>query len=257
MKRFAAYLAGIAAITALAASAWAYPTLNGPTGTGNLPTAEIATPQTTTLALDLVNTSSDVADSWRLLYGANDRFEASANYVKTQRNTWGVNAKYLVSPGTAVGGLFGTTSEFTMSILPFATAGRDIVLPPLTFTLPRTNTYQLYAVHTFDLMKPEAGRLGLAASIGANWTSMTATGINESAIRGFACLEAKYGKATIAADYQTKDDEMESNAMWSAVGRYDISSRLAAQAGFGNMMGVLGNSTNRFFGGLSYQFVTD
>ena len=252
MKQLAAHIAGLAALTALATSAWAYPSLNGLTGGGNLPTAEVAPAQTLTLALDLEDLEGrKAAQSWRALYGANDRFEASANFVQTERQTWGLDAKYVLCPGTAVGTLFGTTSSLTLEPRKI-TPGPG----PGTIVLPRTNTYQLFALHTFNLTPSEAG-LGLALTLGANWTSMAATGIDESAFRGFAVLQAKMGKVSIVGDYQTKDEDMESDAMWSAVARYQFSPQLGAEAGWSNSMGVLGSSDSRFFGGISYRMITD
>lgn len=259
MQRFVLSVAVLLTLIALATSAWAYPSLNGTTGTGNLPTAEVTKANATTLAFDSVQTSSTDAKSWRLINGSNDHFEWGGNLVSTQRTTWGLNAKYLASVketgNTAVGALFGTTSEFTILPIeePVQAGTRDAVGPPSGSTLPRTNTYQLYAVHGFKLMAAGSGHPGLTVNLGANWTAMSAVGINSDGLRGFASMQATVGKSTLAVDYQTKSDRLDHDAMWSAVLRQSLGNRGLAEVGYGNSLGVLGGSSNRFFAGVGFE----
>lgn len=91
---------------ALACAAYAYPTLNGPTGLIFVPTAAVAPAGQFQVALDWAYISSfDDADMLlRGLYGINDQFEIGAAFSNNEDgdlgNTFGVNAKYVL-PFTA------------------------------------------------------------------------------------------------------------------------------------------------------------
>ncbi|MHB0938151.1 MAG: hypothetical protein ACYDCO_03945 [Armatimonadota bacterium] len=90
---------------ALACAAYAYPTLNGPTGLVFVPTAAVAPAGQLQVALDWAYFSDfeDADIPLRVLYGINDQFEIGAAYFSqegNEDNAFGINGKFVL-PFTA------------------------------------------------------------------------------------------------------------------------------------------------------------
>lgn len=259
MNRIIALAAGVMLVAALAVSAWAQPSLHPWTGTGNLPTAELAKPGSITLAQDLVRDDSEFVDNdedlmvTRLVLGINDRLEMGVSYGDEYSESLGLAAKYQIksdeSGSIAVGALYSSTAPYEIY---YGGWYEDY------FSVAREKAFQVYAARTFPIGKPQAGGVALRATVGANWTRLRynydqyAFGSDSDGFRLFASWQAEYGRGSLAVDYQSTEDSLDQSPMWSAVVRYDASSRLKLQMGYGNAYGFRGADGSRFFSGICY-----
>lgn len=276
MRTVVTRLCAVISLAALGAAGWAYPSLLGSTGTVNLPTADTAVVQSATLALDVQDTNSDTTKSWRLLYGLTNHSEVGFAFVDTKRDTWAITAKSRVitsgTSGLALGALIGATTRMDIAIPtppttptgptgptgPTTVAARATTLPVVpgmtNITLPSTLTYQLYVVGTCQPMTESATHPQVKASVGGNWTAMKANGNEDHAFRLFFSASLSKGRTAFVADYQTADKDIDDKPMTSMALRYALSSRLGAEIGYTNSLGVVGDRTDRLFGGISYRF---
>lgn len=268
MYRTATLIAVILVLTALAVSSWAYPSLNPWTGTGSLPTAELQKPGTADLAVDFHD--DEIHDDYydlgldyngvpiRLVYGVNHRLELGAGFVSDYSDTWRFAAKYQLqadeSGSVAVGAFYSHADAFDYYWF-------DWYDYPDLISVPEMTEYNLYVARTFSVGKPQPEGVAHKITIGANWTmvsrDMSSWGddyedYEEGAFRLFASWQARYGRGSLAVDYQSGDTTIEAAPMWSAVTRYDISPTVKAEIGYGNSSGVLGSFDSRFFGGLCF-----
>lgn len=259
--RFTVQIAATLAIVLLALPTCASLSLNGPTGSANLPTGDIAAPGIT-IAYDGLDTASSFVQSWRMGYGISPKLELSGNYVATSRTTRGLSAKYLVNEAigkTAVGFASGTTSAFHITMRPIEGDLLDTMAPPgppgpgpvgpPVMLVNRINTWQLYVAHTQPIVPAIAGRPALYGTIGVNYTDMS---FKSGVVRAFGALEAKFGATSVAIDYQSPNSTVESDSMASIVVRHSLKYGFGIEAGWTNSMGMLGSSASHFFGGANY-----
>jgi len=231
-------LLGIA--LALVCAVQAYPTLAGPTGLATLPTAAVAPTGQLGLAADFYNTDPDSTIPLRLVYGVGPNFELGALYaIQSNENAWSVNAKYklpvAVGPAAvAIGALYFDSSDLD------------------------EKGEQIYAVGTMTLAEASAAMPGLSGSLGLNWTRDDISGFSEDATRVFAGLDAAFAnKLSVAAEFQTKSDKVEGDALWSVVARYPFTEVLTGQVGMTNAFGpipLFGTGDQNIFAGVSYAF---
>jgi len=245
---------GIAlALAAMVAPAWAATSLLGPSGTGTLPTAEIAATGTLTVAGDYLDTD-DTTTVWRAVYGFGERLEVSAAFVSTENDVLSASAKYMLkateNSQSAVGLVYATADGVGEVVEAASTSRAEGGFATSTDTV---HAYQVYAAHTMSLIPETDTSIGLIGTIGVNWTDITDT---DGAFRGFASLEARRDAASLAAEFQTKNNDIEADPIFSFVARYKFANGFAAQAGWTNSFGLMGGDESRFFGGLSYTFGT-
>lgn len=221
---------------ALASAAFAYPTLTGPTGLATVPTAAVAPAGELTLAADWFDTEVDETIPIRVLYGVGENFEIGAGYfLQNDNDAWGVNAKYL-TPLTLGGFAWALGAQY------------------IDFTDADVTATQAYFAGTrgFAISEDGAGP-ALAGTLGVNWTQLS-NGVDEDAFRFFAGLELGFENGlSIAAEYQTEDDDIETDPVFSAVVRYPFTPALSAQVGITNGP-IVGGDDSNIFAGLSYAF---
>jgi len=232
-------------VAALACAAYAYPTLTGPTGYTNLPTATVAPAGDLILAADYYNNKDIVGKTTypvRLLYGIGGNWEVGAAYISSEENGWDLNAKYKI-PVDFAGFALGAGAQY----LRYSRSGES-----LTFE-------QAYLAGTREFTKASASMPGFSGTLGLNWTQAKFTGeSSESAIRFYAGLEAAFtNKLALSAEYQTKSDKLDDKALWSIAARYPFTPALSAQVGFtNNFFGLDGADKNKIFVGVDYAFNT-
>jgi len=230
---------GIVAAMACASAAYAYPSLAGITGNGVLPTAAVVPAGQFNAALDYYNTNSDGLKSTyplRVVYGVMDGLEVGAGYtmVKTDGddvNAWNIDAKYvlpfkeLAGFSLAAGARYGSTS-----------GGAKI---------KATDLY-VAATRAFDLSE-----LKLDATLGVNWEKLSGD-VDQSGIRFFVGLGTTLAnKLSLAAEFQTKKENMDAKALWDVVARYPFTDMFSGEIGYGNYFGtgfIGANKSNLFVG---------
>ncbi|MHB0938150.1 MAG: hypothetical protein ACYDCO_03950 [Armatimonadota bacterium] len=231
-------------IATLACSAFAYPTLAGPTGLVTVPDAAVASTGQFLVAADYYNTDPDSTIPVRFVYGVGENFEVGALYaIQSDASAWGVNAKYrlpfaLGPAGLAVGAQYFTSDDLEETAM------------------------QLYAVGTLALMEATDTTPAFNGSLGVNWTSdevdVPLIGYDEDAIRIFAGVEAVFANnLRIVAEYQTENEDFELDSTWSVAARYPFTNALTAQIGMTNTFGpipLFGIDDRNLFAGVSYAF---
>lgn len=248
---------GIAAAMALAAtSAYAYSSLAGMTGNGVLPTAAVAPAGTWNVAVDYYNSKKvdiggatvDAKASFpiRVLYGVMDNLEVGAGYTSWKfagqsANTWNVNAKYvlpfdgLAGFALAAGARYGSTDV--------KAAGKNLNI---------TDLY-LAGTRSFDL-----SGFALDTTVGVNWEKQSDLA-DADGFRFFLGLGTTLvNKLSLAAEFQTKDSDLDSKALWSVVARYPFTDMFSGEVGYSNYFnnGFAGNGKSNFFVGVNATFGT-
>ncbi|MHB9130895.1 MAG: hypothetical protein ACYDBB_07365 [Armatimonadota bacterium] len=220
-------------VMALACVAYAYPTLTGPTGIVSRPNAMVAPNMAFVVAADYYATDPSTIPV-RALYGIGDTFEVGAAYISnSDSNALGLNAKYKL-PVT-----------FLMSS--WALGAQYLDFDDFDFQL--TEVY-LAGTHSFG----NVGGFGLNGTAGVNWTQAK-DGDSVDAIRLFLGLEAMFANnLTVAAEFQTEDNDLDDDAIMSIVARYPFSPNWVGQAGFTNSLGPIGTDEHNFFIGAAYVF---
>lgn len=216
-------------VVALASVTFAYPTLTGPTGLATLPTAAVAPAGQIDLAADYYNTSKGPVENTfpaRVTLGVVDSWEIGAAYLfQKNANTWDLNTKFatplnLGGFGIAVGAQY---------------AQADL-------TGPNDTISQVYVSAGRTLTTGNETVPGIGLTLGANWTKDKL--IDNSAIRGYVGLEAALmNNLSLNAEYQTKSNKLEGDALWSVAGRLAMSQTLGFQVGWTN---------GPFFGGADH-----
>jgi len=231
-------------IATLACSAFAaYPTLAGPTGLVTLADAGIAPAGQLLLAADFYNTDPDSTIPLRVVYGIGESFEVGALYaLQSDANAWGINAKYKLPVALGPAGIAVGAQYFKSSDL-------------------EETAEQVYAVGTMTLAEASDTMPGFSGSLGVNWTKDKIDlpfGIDDNAFRFYLGLDAAFAnKLSVAAEYQTKSDKFEGDALWSIVARYPFTEALTGQIGLTDAFGpipLFGTSDQNIFAGIAYSF---
>lgn len=215
---------GIAAGLLCTAAYAAYPSLAGMSGNGVLPTASVQAPGVWNAAVDYYNTTDDATTLFRGLYGAGP-VEIGATYTLAKTmgddaNSWGVNAKYG---------------------LPFAPAGFKTAVGAsyvsTDFTGMTGKTTQIYLVGTRPVaLGEEEGAMAIDVTLGLNWTKMDDTGMDGDGVRGIlAAGTTLANKLSLAAEFQTKNDDMDADALYDFVARYPFTDAISGQVGYTNL----------------------
>ena len=272
-------------IALLVSPVYAYSSLTGPTGTANLPTADIAqsglkisfsTQSATGVRSGLVDlavvgampfhTEEINAQAWRVAYGLGKKIELSGDYTSSSRTTRGLAVKYLLNGDdknkNAVGFVYGTTSALSLQLSgyypPFQVKGEsDEPFPPFPGPYPsgyetitnRINTTQVYFAHTATLITEGYKRPAVIGTVGMNYTDMT---YRDGVGRAFGSVQFKYMNNIVAMDYQTLNTTIETHAMKSIVLRREFKSGVGVECGWTNSLGMLGDSGDRFFFGTDF-----
>lgn len=247
--RFSAVLI---AVVAMCASAWAYPSLLGPSGIVQTPTTDITEKNAVDVAADYVSLREGFSSiPVRLTAGISDKAELGLAYLKIGNDLDGrlVNLHGKVSfqrepdyPfGLAVGIEFGDLGEKLFEL-------QDV-----------NRIIRVYAVAS-KLLTPrpegEAERVGtdIRGQIGVNYERIQ-NGVTESSVRPFVGLElATAGGTVIGAEWRS---EKFGDDVVSAVIRHPFDQKTFIQAGVTkNLAGLAVSNKTAFFGGLGFRFTT-
>ncbi len=245
------------ALVAAAGAAMAYPSLLGPTGGTNLPTAKIAKQGTLNFAYDLYanevtwgNDKVGNTSAFRLLYGLSDKAEVGFTYNNedysyfdgaawhsSSFDNWGLNAK-----------------------VNFAQEGSD--LEPAAGVVYQdyndadTTVTQLYLVGS-KLFRPGEGGTSFRGSLGVNWTKVDfGAGGDTDALRPYINLDFGFSNGlTLTGEYQLKNDDIDDDALMSLVLRYPISKGLNVQVGTSNAFrGIAGGPDQNLTFGVNWNY---
>jgi hypothetical protein len=258
-------------VLALTTSAFAYPSLLGPTGGANLPTAAVVEQGGNALAIDAqfydANTTGlDNAYALRVERGIAKNMELGLTMTLQQidgapsdinEDSFGINAKYLLinNPDGVSLGIGGVYQNF-------ANADSDVDF--LSYNAPAANVQsytQWYGVLTAKLADARNGSPGLRGSVGVNVTNASVDledtsgdfwTTSQSATRPFVSLDlAFHGSIHLTGEYQAKDDSFDVNPITSLVLRVPISHGGALELGTSNATyGVFGDNDQHAFAGL-------
>ena len=227
------------ALCLVSASAFAYSSLIGATGGLLLPNASVVAPSAMDVAVDYQASlnGQDASESFRFQYGAMQNLEVGVAYDALKAggndiNPWGINAKYAFpnlfwNANLGVGAVYYSGDQ-------------------------STSIWQLYAVASKQLMNNPA----LNGSLGVNWTQAKAGGVTNSAFRPFIAVDATLiDKLDLGVEYQFKNDDIDSDAMYSIYARYPFTDALSAQVGYSNATAlVAGGDDSAFTVGVNYAF---
>jgi len=220
-------------VLAAFAAAYAYPTLTGPTGLATIPTAAVAAAGQLQVAADYYDAEGDSAIPIRALYGIGENFEVGLGYwMQDDNDGFMLNAKYL--------------TPLTFGDMAWAAGAQYIDLDAMDTIL------QAYFVGTKQFSEAGEGTPGFSGSIGFNWTDVDAA--DDSAFRFFVGGELAFANnLTVNAEFQTKDDDIEADSLWSIGVRYPFTEALTGQLGYTNGP-IVGFDDSNFFLGLNYGF---
>ena len=217
---------------AFACAAYAYPTLTGPTGLANLPTAGIVGAGGFNVAVDYYDMDGEEAIPIRLLYGLNDTVELGASYwMQDGVDAFMLNGKWV--------------TPLTLLDMPWALGAQY-----MDFDFDGTAT-QLYFVGTRPLMEDD---FALNGTFGLNWTSFSEEFIDDDAIRFFVGFDATFANnLMLALEYQTKSSDLDEDALWSLLARYPFTETITGQIGYTNGLGgVIGLDDSNLFAGVNF-----
>lgn len=248
-----------AALIASAGAAFAYPSLLGPTGGANLPSADTAKRGKLNVVVDHIRQdyitqapNVDPATSLRLVYGFTSDFELGATYDRqtgtnvggnigeTDLDSWSINGKY-VTPFV----LGGAKWSLGASYLKYQESNLD------------TNATQLFMVGNKYLYIGNGVTPTIRGGLGANWTRMSVLGVEDSAIRPTANLDFIFGKGlTFSAEYQVKNADLRDiEPMTSFSVRYPFTNNLVGQLVYTNSVrGLIGSDDHHLSFGVNYTF---
>ena len=173
----------------------------------------------------------------RVLYGINGAFEVGGGFVSSDdSDAWGINGKWV--------------TPLTLGAMPWAVGAQYV-----DFTDWDEKVTQVYFVGTKALTAGSEGAPALNGTIGVNWTKDEWDGGDNDAIRGFVGLEAAFAnKMTLSAEYTTKNDDFDDEALWAAKGTYPITPALTVEVGVGNGTFWGTDESKMFAACLSYAF---
>jgi hypothetical protein len=227
-------LLGLALVLVLAGAAFAYPTLTGPTGLATLPTAATLPAGQLALAADYYDTSDGIIENTfplRVTFGLAESWEIGAAYLsQTDANLWAVNTK------------FGPL----LNLLGFDwSAGAQYAQQD--FPVNDETVMQAYWVGDMVMSEGGEGQPTLGLTVGVNWTDSDL--LDTDAFRAFVGIQAGFASDfSVGAEYQTKDDDIEAEALWSVFARLGLTDSLAVQAGWTNGPFFGTNDHNLFVG---------
>jgi len=239
----------VAALLAFACAAHAYPTLAGPTGLIQAPTAMVVAPGSFDLAVDYdasKNKETFENDSYplRAQFGVGGGLEIGGGYDVSAfdgKGFWNVNAKYQLPYSfcgmtTAVGALYGEARD-----IPVWGGG--------TTEIKATQVYFAGTNH-FDCIIP------LSVTLGVNWTQLEENN-KQSGVRAQIGVEAKvFQDLALVGDIQSSAKNMNpyQKNLWSAGARYAFTPELKAEAGVTNGLFNGMSSRANFFVGMNLAF---
>lgn len=213
------------ALLASATAVFAYPNLNATTGLIGVPNAYVVPSGSLVGAADGLF-FDDTLLNVRALWGLSNKLEAGVGGVFGNGSGLILNAKYRFA---------GTVSGFNVA----AGAGYQ--------SADVGNGFQVYAVGTAPIINPERG-MRLLGSLGVNFTDME----DASAIRPFVGAELLLSPRTeIGGEFMLEAGDFD-NSISSLYIRQRFTSRWAAQAGFTNANGFVGQDDHDFFVGAAY-----
>ena len=222
---------------AFACAAYAYPTLTGPTGLANLPTAGIVGAGGFNVAVDYYDMDGEEAIPIRLLYGLNDTVELGASYwMQDGVDAFMLNAKWV--------------TPLTLLDMPWA-----LGLQYADFDFDGTAT-QFYFVGTRPLLEGDDTMPAINGTFGVNWTMYEEDDAldDEDAFRFFLGFDATFANnLMLALEYQTKSSDLDEDALWSLLARYPFTETITGQIGYTNGFGgVIGLDDSNLFAGVNF-----
>lgn len=236
----------------LAGPALAYPTLVGPTGIVQLPTADKLPAGAFDLAFDWTKIGIDgdvTLFPVRLVAGITDRAELGVIWARAENsgsgNVIGANGKILL------------LREPISGVSVAAGALVDVLSDDDVFGEIRDVTViQAYAVASKDLSAPLglAGKARLSGHLGLMFTKVKDGSIDESSIRPYIGAEITAPEGgSVAVEFRAKDSDIDRSAVWSVVARYPFAQAFTVQAGVVNLFGASGHKLTL---GVNYRFHT-
>ncbi len=207
-------------VVALVGAAFAYPTLTGPTGLITLPTASSLPAGQISLAADYYNTSDGpVENSYpvRATLGLASSIEVGAAYLfQDNADMWVLNAK--LSPIiNLIGFDWGAGAQYAKQNL----------------TPADETVFQLYWVGTMMMSDVDEGQPAIGLTVGANWTDSDL--LDDNTLRFFAGVEAGFANNfSLIAEYQTEDEDFETDPVWSVGARFGFTDAISAQVAWTN-----------------------
>jgi hypothetical protein len=265
----------VLSVFALTTSAFAYPSLLGPTGSASLPTAAVVEQGGNALAIDAqfydANTTGlDNAYLLRVERGIAKNMELGFTTTLQQidgapsdvnEDSFGINAKYLLvntdGVSLGVGGMYQN----------FANADNDVDYLSYGATATNVQSFtQWYGVLTAQFAGAGNGSPSIHGSIGVNSTHVIYDNedtdgntwtYSQSATRPFVSLDLGFPEANgdihLTGEYQAKDDTLPGDLepITSFVLRIPISRGGALEVGTSNVTyGVFGSGDQHMFAGL-------
>lgn len=220
--------------------------------------------------------------------GLADGFELAVAYTLDDRTFVGVGTSLENDNAMAIGAKYVTPwapAGFALAVgaqVAAQDADGTTVIDSTTTTLStETTATQAYLVGTRQLMADRDALVSLNGTLGVNWTKVeresttgpaavatlvvgppvptagnTTVSSNESAFRLLLGLEAEFANGLRAAvEFQTKNSDLETDALSSIVVRYPFTPALTGQVGYSNAgFGLLGSDDHNLFTGISYAF---
>ena len=243
------------ALVAAAGAAMAYPSLLGPTGGTNLPTAKVVKQGTLAVAYDyfandmtVAGLDMDATSAFRLLYGVTDKAELGITYntqevslvgggPSTDFDNWGLNDKY----------------NFAAEDADFEPAAGVVYQD---YNDADFSVTQLYLVGS-KLFRAGEGGTSFRGSLGVNWTKVNFSGAGDTdAFRPYINLDFGFSNGlTLTGELQLKDSDIDDDPLTSLVLRYPFSKGLAAQLGISNeFRGVAGGPDHSLTFGITWNY---
>jgi hypothetical protein len=244
----------VALLVLCAASAWAYPTMDGASGLVTVPTAEVTPTGAVDLAVDYTK-----IDWWgndtklypvRLNAGVAERLELSASYDSANdefdevNSIWTVGAKYA----------FLTEAKDNIGLALAASWGKiDVDFDDVAVTKVALAVTKTFPVDTNLKLKATAGAVYVNANDDSGW-------INGDTTRPYVGVELIGEKgANLALEYRWKDSDIENKSTFSAALRLPLTQQenapLWLQVGTSNGA-LISLDDQRFFAGLCYRFMS-
>jgi len=243
------------ALVAAAGAVMAYPSLLGPTGGANLPTAKVVNQGTLAAAYDYFMNDMDLGGgvqleethAIRLLYGLTESAEVGLTYNKQDVtgagpgidnfDNWGLNAKYNfavegVEFEPAVGAVYQDYSDADGTV------------------------FQLYAVGS-KLFSMGEGGTSFRGSLGVNWTKVDfGAGYDVDAFRPYINLDFGFANGlTLTGEFQFKNSDIDDDPLMSLTLRYPISESFNVQLGTSNAVrGVAGGPDQCLTLGINWNY---
>ncbi|MHB9132973.1 MAG: hypothetical protein ACYDBB_18050 [Armatimonadota bacterium] len=231
---------GVAALVlALAGTAFAYPTLTGPTGLTIIPTGYIGN-SGFTVAGDYQKFESGFGVPVRATIGLGNTWEVGALYDFLDEDTgldraFGANTKFRIGRFLGGDGAIGAQFIRVESVFDF-----------------ETDFEQAYFAWSGNFGSAETINFGI--TWGVNWTRISPDiGDSEDAFRLFAGAEVAILRSfTLLAEYQTDEEDLgETDPITSVALRYCTGQNWAAQVGITNAFQLIGTDDHDWFAGIA------